>query len=86
MFSIFLQKVRKFYTEAVVQIKTRFPIGDPLLDMFEILDANTHQGNHSKYPSLVPLAIAFPNILPSSSLQLLDNAGMTSAWNCGTSF
>ena len=54
------------------QIKKRFPIGDPLLEMFGILDPNA-QNVCSKYTSLAPLAVAFPNIVLSSKLQILDN-------------
>ena len=38
--------------------------------MFEVLDPNTQ---HSKFPSLVPLASSFPNIISESNLQQLDD-------------
>ena len=40
--------------------------------MFEVLDPNA-QGIRSKYPSLVPLAVAFPNIVSESNLQILGD-------------
>lgn len=46
----FLKKVQEFYIEATCQIKQRFPIGDPLIDMFQVLDPNA---SHSTFPSLV---------------------------------
>lgn len=65
----FLSKVQEFYIEAAIQ---RFPVGDPLIEMFEILDHNT-PNIHSKYPSFAPLAAFFPNLVPDTQLQVLDN-------------
>ena len=66
----FLKRVQEFYIEAASQIKKRFPIGDPIIEMLQVLDPAV---SHSKFPSLVPLAAKFPNIIPESRLQLLDN-------------
>jgi hypothetical protein len=66
----FLQKVQEFYIEAALQIKKKFPIGNPMIELLEVLDPNV---NCSKFPSLVPLAVLFPNIIPESDLQKLDN-------------
>ena len=65
-----LRKVQEFYIEAALQIKARFPIGDALIEMFEVLDPNA---SHSKFPSLVPLAASFPNIISVCDLQKLDD-------------
>ena len=59
----FLEKVQEFYIEAACQVKRRFPIGDPMIEMFEVLDPNT---SHSKFPSK---AASFPNLIPDSKLQ-----------------
>ena len=66
----FLKRAQEFFIEAVSQIQKRFPIGDPVIEMFQVLDPNA---SHSKFPSLVPLASKFPNIIPQSMLQQLDN-------------
>ena len=68
----FLKKVQEFYVEGASQIKKRFPIGNPKIEMLEVLDPNA---SHSKFPSLVPLAVLFPNIIPESEShsQQLDN-------------
>ena len=66
----FLRKVQELYLEAALQIKARFPIGNPLIEMFEVLDPNA---SHSKFPSLVPLAASFPNIISDCDLQKLDD-------------
>ena len=70
MSNIFLRKVREFYVEAVCQIKKRLPIGDPVIEMLEDLDPDT---NRAKFPSLAPLAVRFPNIVPEAKLQTLDD-------------
>ena len=36
----FLQKVQPFFVEAACQIKTRFLIGDPMIELLEVLDPN----------------------------------------------
>ena len=66
----FLKRVQEFYIEAATQIKKRFPIGDPIIKMLQVLDPNV---KHSEFPSLVPLANRFPNFLPDSKMQQLDN-------------
>ena len=38
--------------------------------MLQVLDPNA---SHTKFPSLVPLASRFPNLIPISKLQQLDN-------------
>lgn len=65
----FLTKVQEFFVEATCQIRNRFPIGDPKIEMFEVLDPNA---SHSTFPTLVPLATTFP-IMPESMLQQLDD-------------
>ena len=67
----FLKHVQESYIEAASQIKKRLPIGDPIIEMLQVLDPAV---SHSKFPSLVPLAAKFLNIIiPESRLQLLDN-------------
>ena len=65
----FLKCVQEFFIEAASQIKRRFPIGDPIIEMLQVLDPCV---SHSKFPSLVPLATSFPNLVPQSKLQMLD--------------
>ena len=64
----FLKRVQEFYIEAAMQIKKHFPIGDPVIEMLQVLDPNA---KHSEYPSLVPLAQRFPSFLPGSKMQQL---------------
>ena len=66
----FLKCVQEFYIEAASQVKKRFPIGDPIVEMLQVLDPAT---SHTKFPSLVPLASNFPNIIPMTQLQTLDD-------------
>ena len=66
----FLKSVQEFYIEAASQVKKRFPIGDPIVEMLQVLDP---AASHAKFPSLVPLASNFPNIIPMAQLQTLDD-------------
>ena len=66
----FLRRVQDFFIEAALEIRKRFPIGDPVIEMLQVLDPNA---SHAKFPSLVPLASRFPNLIPISKLQQLDN-------------
>lgn len=66
----FLKRVQEFYIEACTQIKRRFPIGDPIIRMLQVLNSDV---KHSEFPSLVPLAKRFSNFLPDSKIQLLDD-------------
>jgi len=66
----FLKRAQEFFVEAAVQIKGRFPVGDPIIEILQVLDPDA---SHSKFPSLVPLASKFPNIIAQSELQQLDN-------------
>ena len=65
----FLKKVREFHIEAACQIKNRFLIGDPVVEM-PVIEPNV---SHAKFPSLVPLAARFPNIVPQAELQTSDD-------------
>lgn len=49
----FLKRAQDFFIEAALEIRKRFPIGDPIIEMLQVLDP---QASHSKFPSLVPLA------------------------------
>ena len=73
----FLKKVQDFYIEATCQIKQRFPIGDPLINMFQVLDPNA---SHSTFPSLVPPASSFPNINPKVTYRNLITNGVNLCW------
>ena len=66
----FLKQVQEFYIKAASQIKKRFPINAPEIAMLEVLDQNA---DHTKFPSLVPLASRFPNLIAKSKIQKLDN-------------
>ena len=66
----FLKRVQEFYVEAASQIKKRFPINSPEIAMMEVLDPDI---SHEKFPSLVPLASRFPNLITASKLQTLDD-------------
>ena len=65
-----LRRAQDFFIEAALEIRKRFPIGDPVIEMLQVLGPDV---SHSKFPSLVPLASTFPNLIPSSKLQQLDN-------------
>ena len=49
----FLSRVQKFYIESALR---RFPLGDPILKMLQVLDPNTPL---SSIPSLAPLVSRF---------------------------
>ena len=66
----FLRRAQDFFIEAALEIQKCFPIGDPVIEMLQVLDPDV---SHSKFPSLVPLASRFPNLIPTSKLQQLDN-------------
>jgi hypothetical protein len=66
----FLKCVQEFYIEAASHVKKRFPIGDSIIEMLQVLDPAT---SHAKFPSLVPLSSNFPNIIPTAQLQTLDD-------------
>ena len=60
----------EFYNEAAMQIKKRFPLGDPTMKMLRVLDP---QSSCSEFPSLVPLASRFPNVVAEAKLQQFDS-------------
>ena len=66
----FLRRAQDFFIEAALEIRKHFPIGDPVIEMLQVLDPDV---SHSKFYSLVPLASRFPNLIPTSKLQQLDN-------------
>ena len=66
----FLNRVQELYIEAASQVKKRFPINVSEIEMLEVLDPLIDQ---AQFPSLVPLASRFPNLIPQSKLQVLDN-------------
>ena len=65
-----MRNAQDFFIEAALEIPKRFPIGDPVIEMLQVLDPDV---TLSKFPSLVPLASKFPNLIPTSKLQLLDS-------------
>ena len=66
----FLKRAQEFFIEAAQQIQKRFPIGDLIVEMLQVLDPDV---SHSTFPSLVPLATRFPNLISVDKLQQLDN-------------
>ena len=66
----FLRRAQDFFIEAALEIRKHFPIGDPVIEMLQVLDPNV---SHAKFPLLVHLASRFPNLIPISKLQQLDN-------------
>ena len=56
----FLKRAQEFFIEAAQQIQKRFPIGDLIVEMLQVLDPDV---SHSTFPSLVPLATRFPNLI-----------------------
>ena len=66
----FFKRAREFYIEAALEIRKRFLIGDPVFEMLQVLDPDA---SRAKFPSLVPLATRFPNLILVSKLQQLDN-------------
>ena len=67
---VFLKVCAGIYIEAASQIRNHFPPGDPIIEMLQVLNP---AASHAKFPSLVPLAANFPNIVSESQLQTLDN-------------
>ena len=67
----FLGCVQKFYIEGACQIKKRFPLDAPEIEMLEALDPSSD--SQSKFPSLVPLCSRFPNLVDQLKLQIIDN-------------
>ena len=65
-----LRRAQDFFIEAALEIRKHFQIRDPVIEMLQVLDPNA---SHAKFPSLVPLASRFPNLIPISKLQQLDN-------------
>ena len=66
----FLRRAQDIFIEAALEIWKCFSIGDPVIEMLQVLDPDV---SHSKFLSLVPLASRFPNLIPTSKLQQLDN-------------
>ena len=52
----FFTRVQEFYIESALQIKRRFPLGDPVLKMLQVLDPNM---SLASFPSLAPLVSRF---------------------------
>ena len=46
MSNIFFKCAQDFFIEAALEIWTRFPIGDPVIDMLQVLDPDV---SHSKF-------------------------------------
>ena len=70
----FLGCVQKFYIEGACQIKKRFPLDAPEIEMLEALEAlDPSNDSQSKFPSLVPLCSRFPNLVDQSKLQIIDS-------------
>ena len=67
---VFLKVCAGIYIEAASQIRNHFPPGDPIIEMLQVFNP---AASHAKFPSLVPLAANFPNIVSESQLQTLDN-------------
>ena len=67
---LFLKCVQELFIEAPSQLKQRFSIGDPIIEMLQVLDPCV---SCSKFLSLVPLASSFPNLVSQSKLQMLDS-------------
>lgn len=65
----FLKCVQEFYIESALQIKRRFPLGDPVMKMLQVLDPNTSM---TSFPSLAPLVSRFSFIIPESDIEILD--------------
>ena len=66
----FLTRSRDFLATAAVQIKQRFPLNDPVIGQLQVLNPSC---SHEEYPTLVPLALRFPNLIQQSDLQQFDN-------------
>lgn len=66
----FLSRSHDFLATAAVQIKKRFPIDDLVIEQLQVLNLSC---SHQHFPSLIPLALRFPNLIQQSELQQLDN-------------
>ena len=67
---IFLERCRDFFVTAAMEIRQRFPLDDPVIKSLKILDPSF---SHTEFPSLVSVAVRFPNLIAASQLQQLDN-------------
>ena len=51
----FLQKVQAFFVETACQIKTKFPIGYPMIELLEVLDPNVSFTLNFLHSFILPL-------------------------------
>ena len=66
----FLSRCRDFYVTAAKEVKKRFPISNFTIQQLQVIDPAC---SHREFPSLVPLAQKFPNLVPQGNVQQLDN-------------
>ena len=67
----FLQHVQLFYIEAATQIKSRFPINDPILKALTFLNPNVI--NSTNASEVTNLVAKFPNVIPEDKLHKTDH-------------
>ena len=67
----FLQHVQLFYIEAVAQIKSSFPINDPILKALTFLNPDVI--NSTNVSEVTNLAAKFPNIILEDKLHKTDH-------------
>lgn len=65
----FLRKCLAFLVTGAKEIRKRFPVNDPIFQSLQVLNPK----KSDQYSTLLPLASRFPNIIPTESLQTLDN-------------
>lgn len=66
-----LEHCQSFLIEAAVQIKSRFPIGDPILSSLGFLDPLALSA--TQRTTVINVATKFPNILDATSLVTLED-------------
>ena len=71
----FLEHCQQFYIEAASQIQSRFPINDPVISSLVVL--NPDALSSTQCSAIVDIAKKFPNIVPNSDLQKLDDEWRT---------
>lgn len=73
----FLKRAQDFFIDAALEIRTRFPNGDAIVEMLQVLDPDV---SRSTFPSLVPLASRFPYLISEDKLSFttlpFDSDGM----------
>lgn len=67
LIKVFLERCREFFVTAAMEIRQRFPLDDSVIKSLKVVDPAV---SRIEFPSL---AVRFPNLIPTSQLQQLDD-------------